>query len=168
MLEQRLRAQNRVPDAALIGTAMIQGYQLRFHKQSRDESGKCNMFQTGVQEHVVYGVVFDVPEVQLKALDKAEGTGYHHEPVKVALRDGNHFCTLVYIADANAIDDSLIPYDWYHSLVVTGADQQKLPTAYISALRAVRSKPDPSADRPEKLEAEAALRAYRAQQEGGK
>lgn len=164
MLEQRLRAKNRVPDATPVGTAVIQGYQLRFHKKSNDKSGKCNLFQTGTQDHVVYGVVFDVPENQLKALDKAEGSDYHHEPIKVALLDGNHLCTLTYIAGADVIDDSLIPYDWYHSLVVAGAEQHRLPQDYISMIKAVRSLPDPKPDRGSKLEAEVALLAYRSLQ----
>jgi gamma-glutamylcyclotransferase len=170
MLDERLRAPKRVPDAVLIGVALIQGYALRFHKKSNDGSGKCNMFQTGSQADVVYGVLFDVPQKQLKSLDEAEGygQGYHHEPVKVRLSDGNHLCAITFIADDNTIDDSRTPYDWYHELVVAGAEQHKMPRDYISAIKAIRSVPDPKAKRKSKLEAEAALRAYRAQQEGGK
>ncbi|HEY6152262.1 MAG TPA: gamma-glutamylcyclotransferase family protein [Candidatus Udaeobacter sp.] len=161
MLEQRLRAKNRVPNAAPFGAAIIKGYQLRFHKTSRDESGKCNIFKTGDHNDAVYGVVFEVPEDQLKALDKAEGRDYHHEPLKVTLLDGDHLCTLTYVAGADVIDESMIPYDWYHELVIAGAEQHQLPAPYVAALREVHSKPDPEKDRPEKREAEAALRAYR-------
>jgi gamma-glutamylcyclotransferase len=161
MLEQRLRAKDRVPDAAPVGAALIKGYQLWFHKRSKDESGKCNIFQTGDHNDVVYGVVFDVPENQLEALDKAEGLDYHHEPINVTLLDGNHLCTLTYVAGADVVDKSLVPYDWYHELVIAGAEQHQLPATYVAALREVRSKPDPKKDRPEKLKAEAALQAFR-------
>ncbi|HLG17085.1 MAG TPA: gamma-glutamylcyclotransferase [Blastocatellia bacterium] len=163
MLEERLKAANRVPDATFLTISHVQGYGLRFHKRSIDQSGKCNIVRTDSVEDVVYGVVFEIPDDQLEALDRAEGIGqgYHHDyNVPVRLSDGTEISMLAYIADSNAIDDKLIPYVWYHKLVIAGAEQHQLPDDYIANLRAVPSIEDPDPNSPTKREAEAALNAY--------
>lgn len=112
---------------------------------------------------MVYGVVFEVPDDQLEALDKAEGVGggYHHDySLPVLLADGTEIRALAYIADSNAIDDALKPYAWYHRLACAGAEQHQLPQDYIADLRAVQTSEDPNPDRRTKREAEAALNVY--------
>jgi gamma-glutamylcyclotransferase len=163
MLEERLKSENRVPDAAFQATGYVEGYRLRFHKRSNDGSGKCNIVETGSADDVVCGVIFEVPDSQLRNLDRAEGLGqgYHHEddfPVRLA--DGTTMPTLAYVADSTATDDNLIPYVWYHRLVVAGAEQHRLPEDYIAELRRVQFLDDPEPNRHTKLEAEAALNAY--------
>lgn len=163
MLEERLQSPCRAPGAVFLNTGSIQGYRLRFHKKSKDGSGKCNIVKTGSAEDVVYGVVFDVPENQLKALDKAEGVGYgyHHDcNIPVRLTGGTEMRMLLYVADSCCINDALIPYVWYQRLVTAGAEQHKLPKNYIADLKAVPSSEDPDPNRPAKLEAEEALNAY--------
>ncbi|MFP4228649.1 MAG: gamma-glutamylcyclotransferase family protein, partial [Salinivenus sp.] len=68
MLTTRLEA--RVPSAQTVMTAMLKGYELRFHKWSRDGSGKCNVVPSD-EGTAVYGVVFDVDPTELDALDEA-------------------------------------------------------------------------------------------------
>lgn len=43
MSSARLRA--RVPSCRPIGIAFLPGHELRFHKRSKDGSGKCDAFQ---------------------------------------------------------------------------------------------------------------------------
>jgi|HubBroStandDraft_1064217.scaffolds.fasta_scaffold293766_2 gamma-glutamylcyclotransferase len=163
MLRERLQATNRVPGATFHATGSVQGYRLRFHKRSVDLSGKCNIVKTDSAEDVVYGVVFEVPDNQLEALDSAEGLGdgYHHDySVPVLLADGTEISALAYVADLNFIDDAMIPYGWYHGLVSAGAEQHQLPEDYIAGLRAVQTSEDPKPDRRTKREAETALNAY--------
>jgi cation transport regulator ChaC len=162
MLEERLKSKNRVPGATFQAVGIVLGYKLRFHKGSIDNSGKCNIIRTGSPEDVVHGVVFEIPDDQLRYLDRAEGKGhgYHHEYITVRLADGAEMSMLVYVADFNAINDKLVPYTWYHMLVVAGAEQHRLPPEYIEDLRSVRAAEDPESNRPSKLEAEDALNAY--------
>lgn len=163
MLCERLRSPNRVPGANFQATGSVRGYGLRFHKRSADGSGKCNIVKTDLAGDVVYGAVFEVPEEQLKALDKAEGLGqgYHHDySIPVRLADGTEMPTLAYVAVSNAIDDTLVPYVWYQRLVIAGAEQHRLPQQYIADLQAVRSSDDPTPNRCTEREAEAALNAY--------
>jgi cation transport regulator ChaC len=119
MLEERLQSPKRVPDATFEATCSVRGYRLRFHKRSKDQSGKCNIVKTDSARDVVYGVVFEVPDDQLETLDSTEGVGqgYHHDyNIPVQLADGTETPILAYVADSNAIDESLIPYEWYHNL----------------------------------------------------
>ncbi len=164
MLRERLLA--RVPDAAFQARAIVRGYKLRFHKESTDQSGKCNIVRTDSADDVVHGVVFEIPENKLESLDRAEGVGhgYHHDrSVPVRLADDTEIETLTYVADLNAINDALIPYLWYHRLVIAGAEQNQLPEDYIAGLRTVRASEDPIPDRHTKREAETALNLYHAE-----
>lgn len=163
MLEERLT--NRVPDATFLTIAAIRGYKLYFHKRSDDGSGKCSIVRTDSREDMVYGVVFEVPDNQLEALDKAEGVGHgyrHNYKIPIRLADGTKLPMLTYVATGlKFIDDSLIPYVWYHALVIAGAEQHNLPEDYIAGLQAVSCSTDPKPNRRTKLEAEEALEAYR-------
>ncbi len=53
----------------------------------------------------------------------------------------------MYVADADAIDDSLIPYTWYKDFVVDGARQHGLSEAYIANIEAVEARADPNYER---------------------
>lgn len=163
MLEERLKSPKRVPNAVFQSTGYIRGYTLRFHKRSADGSGKCNIVKSASANDLVYGVVFEVPKDRLEALDNAEGKGqgYHHDcNILVRLADGIEHSTLAYVADSDAIDDNLIPYVWYHRLVIAGAEQHRLPEQYLAGLRKVQSLEDPCINRPNKREAEESLKAY--------
>lgn len=167
MLEQRLKAPKRVPGAVCLTIAFARGYCLRFHKKSIDKSGKCNIVQTGSMEDLVHGVLFEIPETQLKKLDDAEGygQGYDHATIQAHLLDRTAGSALTYVADFNAIDDEKVPYSWYHELVVAGAEQHGLPADYIARLREQRSVKDPQPNRDSKVEAEKVLAEYYATRE---
>lgn len=163
MLEERLHSSDRVPSAIFQTIGRVSGYRLLFNKKSTDNSGKCNIVKTISAEDIVYGVVFEIPLDQLESLDKAEGVnnGYHHEyRLPVRLNDGTIIEMLAYVADSNAIDDSLNPYDWYYKLVISGAEQHQLPKDYISFLKAIPYRKDPEPNRDTKIEAEKALNEY--------
>lgn len=162
MLTERLQSPDRVPGATFLATGAVRGYRLRFHKRSIDKSGKCNIAKTDSFEDVVYGVVFEIPDDQVKKLDVAEGlrSGYHHDDIPVRFTDGTESGALAYVADSNAINNDLLPYEWYHKLVLAGAEQHRLPENYLAALRAVRTCEDPDPSRQAKVDAETALNAY--------
>jgi hypothetical protein len=64
---------------------------------------------------------------------------------------------LAYVAETNHIDERLLPYRWYHELVVAGAEQHGLPPDYIAELRKQDWKEDPKPNRRTRLEAEKLL-----------
>lgn len=158
MLTERLTL--RVPGARGLGNARALGRRLAFHKRSDDKSGKCDLPNTGNHSDVIYGVLFDVPESQRSALDNAEGVGHGYEDAPIHVLDANScpVSAIGYFATADAIDSRLVPFDWYHCLVVSGARQHGLPPDYVSSIAAVRTIPDPSLTRPTRLEALQAMK----------
>jgi len=158
MLTERLTS--RVPGARFLGIARALGRRLVFHKRSDDTSGKCDLPETGNDSDVVYGVLFDVPDSQRSFLDDAEGLGrgYKDSAIEVLDADSRPVSAMAYFATDNAIDPRLVPFDWYHCLVVSGARQHDLPIDYILSIAAVRAVPDPEPKRKSRVAALQALK----------
>jgi gamma-glutamylcyclotransferase (GGCT)/AIG2-like uncharacterized protein YtfP len=147
MCEGRLR--ERVPSARFVGVARLPEHVIRFHKRSPDRSGKADAHRTGRREDVVWGVVYDFLETEKPALDLAEGLGdgYSQCSVEVfGLRD-ERYQAFMYVAEPQAIGQSLSPYSWYKRFVVEGARQHNLSGEYIQALEAVVALEDPNPSR---------------------
>jgi hypothetical protein len=53
----------------------------------------------------------------------------------------------MYVADADAIDELLLPYAWYVRIVVSGATEHGLPKDYIARIKATPCREDPDARR---------------------
>jgi gamma-glutamylcyclotransferase len=129
------------PSAAYIGVARLQGYRLAWHKPGAiDHSGKCDIVPSG-QEACVYGVLYDIADEELPALNAAEG-GYTLEDVDVEC-SGERVRAKAYIAVKH--DSSLLPYAWYKTLVVAGARAANLPAFYVAQLESVEAMQDPDA-----------------------
>ncbi len=155
MLTERLRA--RCPSARAPQVAWADKYALAFCKKSQDGSGKATLSWRPTAGCRAYGVVFDLDECALPALDKAEGAGKGYDriddfQVHVAGLP-KPLSVVAYIADPASIDLTLKPYDWYWKLIVAGARQHELPPRYIEAIEATPSIADPKPDRKSRLEA---------------
>ncbi|CAG9298406.1 gamma-glutamylcyclotransferase family protein [Celerinatantimonas diazotrophica] len=125
------RLRERVPSAETIGYFTLSHHDLRFHKSSKDGSGKCDAFFTADSESVMYGVLFKIDPAQKPALDRAEGLGYGYEEkeVTVTADDGTPITAITYVA--TKIDETLKPYSWYVNHVLIGAHEASLPQDYI-------------------------------------
>lgn len=133
----------RVPGARVIGHAYVTGRKLEFHKASRDGSGKCSILQTTNLSDVVHGVLFEIPSEQMAALDRAEGAGYGYERTSIDITfDDKVVSAVVYVAKSKYVDYRLQPYDWYHELVLAGAQENHLPADYICGLSKITARPD--------------------------
>ena len=144
MLTRRLR--ERTPSARAVGVATLPGFELRWHKVSKDGSAKCDIVQAAAAGARVYGVLFQIGNADKPALDLAEGIGmgYREERVTVESAQG---ATEAWTYRATNIDRLALPYTWYKALVVAGAREHGLPPAYIDALDAVAAKDDPRPER---------------------
>ena len=147
MHPQRLR--QRVPSSQALGQATLLGYSLRFHKAGRDDSGKCDAYYTGQSGAQLHGVVYRLRAAEKPLLDAAEGLGqgYNVAYARVAVTGQTSAETFFYTADPEYIDSQLVPYDWYHQLVLTGAQHHGLPHDYIAMLAHIKTKPDPDQER---------------------
>ena len=132
------RLKRRVPSASFVGHAFLSDYGMCFHKRSYvDGSGKCSLVVGGSG---VYVAIFDIANAEQEILDGIEGVGqgYEHHVIDV---DGFGGC-LTYIATPDAIDDSLLPMDWYREYVLRGARYHDFPDHYVANLENHRTVRD--------------------------
>lgn len=132
----------RLASPRLLGAARLDEHVLRFHKRGRDGSGKCSI-EPG--DGCVHGALYALEAADKRALDRIEGVGAGYASTFVELPGAGAVST--YVAMADAIDDTLLPFDWYLGLVVAGARFQRFPQAYLRALASVATRPDPDAAR---------------------
>ena len=134
------------PSATFVAIGRIPGYVLRINKKSDDGSGKGNIVRTGNAADEVWGVIFEISDVERSTLDESEG-GYAPTGVEV-LTETRTIPSVTYIAKSGRIDDSRKAYAWYKEFVVRGAQEHGLPSDYVARLAAVEvvSDPDPARD----------------------
>lgn len=147
MLTARLR--ERCPSALPLGVAELKGYELRWHKRSRDGSGKCDIVASVDPAARVLGVVYRIAHADRRELDIAEGRGAGYELIEVqVLQDAAKVVAAAY--QATRTDAALKPYTWYHAFVLAGAREHGLPSDYIARIEAVAADLDPDRARHEK------------------
>jgi gamma-glutamylcyclotransferase (GGCT)/AIG2-like uncharacterized protein YtfP len=141
------RLTQRVPSAKRIGTYQLPGYDLRFHKAGKDNSGKCDAYYTGNSEDVVIGALYEMPESERPALDAAEGLGVHYNDkiITVLGQDGESLEAMMYYAiDINL---SVKPFCWYLNHVLIGAREINVPDNYLAKIQAIDSVLDQDTER---------------------
>ncbi len=153
MLLQRL--QKRCPSAIFLEAAYAEGYALNFSKKSVDGSGKATIAKSDKGGKQVYGALFEIRLEDRQSLDEAEGPDYFRVDEFVVKHSGTNEQQTVttYIANQDAIDENLVPYDWYKYLVLAGAQQAKLPAIYVASIKAIEAIPDPKLERDRGIEA---------------
>ena len=137
--------------ASFVCTASLKGHGLRYHKVSKDGSGKCDIFETGKEQDIVHGVVFTIDDAQKVDLDRYEGLGYGYEEKTVTLvrRDnGQPLLAITYYA--TIINPALKPFDWYREHVLIGAREFGLSEDYVRTFLDVECEVDDDVPRREK------------------
>ncbi len=145
------RLLQRAPSATFVAVASLVAHELRFHKISNtDGSAKCDAFETGENDHLVYGVLYQMSSADKGLLDLAEGLGhgYDEKIVQVTSPDDELLQATTYYA--TNIDPTLRPYHWYKEHVVRGAWENGLPAQYVEWISGVNSITDPQPQRHEK------------------
>ena len=148
------------PQVLFLGIAKLKGYHLYFHKLGNaDESGKCNIVQTRDPNHVVYGVLYDVPARHRCVLDKAEKLGYGNQDITLKVypvqksglsgyvESGEGIYAFTYVAHKERVREHLVPFTWYKELVIAGAREHGLPESYINELKHYEAVQDPDPQR---------------------
>lgn len=144
MTHARLRA--RVGTCEVVGTALLAGHALRFHKRGADGSGKCDAYRTQGKDDQVHGVVYRLTPAQLSRLDDFEGPGYVRR-VLALVGMGRVVHAATYLARGEYIDPGLRPFSWYKELVLHGAVEHGLPLGYRVLIASVAPIDDGDAER---------------------
>ncbi len=148
MLSSRIK--NRIDSYKGVGIGYIENYSLRFHKKSKDTSGKADAFLTGNTEDKIWGVIGEIDEESKKTLDKIEdlSKGYNLKNITITTDKGIENA-IIYVADENYIDSKLIPFDWYKEFVLRGSIENSLPGDYINSIKEIPCKKDTDSKRRE-------------------
>lgn len=150
MMTARLR--QRCPTAKAVGLGIAHGCCLNFSKIGLGGSGKATLRRSPAQQ--VYGVLFELSAADLPALDAAEARydRIGDFPVHIPSAEDSIAVT-TYVAQPEACDPALTPFDWYHALIVAGAREHALPHGYIAYLQQVTTRMDIEKSRPGRITA---------------
>ncbi|MDH5338704.1 MAG: gamma-glutamylcyclotransferase [Rubrivivax sp.] len=139
MLARRIA--QRVPSARPVQRAVLQGYELRWHKVGQDGSGKCDIVRSERPGSVVHGVLYQFARDEKHLLDAAEGLGRGYDERQVSV-EGDSGIVHAWAYVATATDPQRLPFNWYRALVVAGAMEHGLPAPYVQSLRATPAVDD--------------------------
>ncbi|MEM7466770.1 MAG: gamma-glutamylcyclotransferase family protein [Pseudomonadota bacterium] len=149
----RGRISARVDIQATLGVVRLPDWGLRFHKLGSDDSGKCNLISAPGE--VAYGFVYAFSAQDKQTLDEIEGVGKGYRNVALSLATLDLGASklkgdeevFAYLAVDSHINETLIPYDWYHGFVRTGAEQCDFPHAYLEHIDQFEHRRDPDESR---------------------
>jgi gamma-glutamylcyclotransferase len=137
MDEEHMRA--HCPTARYIDSARLDGHRLAFTRRSV-VSGKGVADVVADPREVVWGVLYDLGDGDLEALDRKEGNGWayarQHKNVTVPARRSVQ-SAIVYTVLAKEPGE-VPPSREYLELLTGAAERRGLPGEYVATLKAIR------------------------------
>ncbi len=134
-----------IPSARKLCNAYIPGYEFCFNKSGDDLSAKANIQPSANGAAKVWGVLISIGK---------EHEEHFHEDEELDLVQVKCMCSAgdvkeasVLISKPHAINNYLLPYDWYKQKIIAFAKLEKLPAEYIKQLEGMEAKKDPDAKR---------------------
>ena len=88
----------------------------------------------------MYIAVYEIDLAEKTKLDRIEGLGSGYNETTISVPDYGECRT--YIADDQAINESLQPIDWYKEMVLLGCRYHEFPAVYLSRIEAVQAYAD--------------------------
>ncbi|MBW4890942.1 gamma-glutamylcyclotransferase [Mucilaginibacter sp. HMF5004] len=137
-----------IPLAQKLCNAYIPGYEFCFNKSGDDLSAKANIQPSTNAAAKVWGVLISIPEEQEEHFHENEELDLVQ--MKCMCSDGEMKEAAVLISKPHAINNYLLPYDWYKQKIVVFAKMGKLPEEYIKQLERMEAKIDPDTKRRER------------------
>lgn len=125
----------RAPGARALGAARLAGWRLTFTRDSPGWGGGVGHIERAPEDEV-WGVLWEVTQADVDALDEYEGVpigAYVRETVTVA-HGGRDLNALIYLAIPRGYKK---PSQRYVSALVRGAEAHHLPEVYVARLRAL-------------------------------
>jgi len=146
-----IRLSKRIPSAKYINVIKVLGYQLKFNKVGVDQSGKCNIERTGNKDNTVYFALYEIEDNEKKELDEIESCGHGYEVQYIDLILNHQLVTaFTYVAMDKYINNDLLPFSWYRSLILVGMKYHSFDECYIHQTEKVSPIEDNDLKRVEK------------------
>ncbi|MBI5169749.1 MAG: gamma-glutamylcyclotransferase [Candidatus Eisenbacteria bacterium] len=139
----REQMEQRCPSAMFVGIAQLPGHRLAFNRYSKSRGcGVADVVEAEREE--VWGVVYELSDLDLQELDRAEGfrlgrssNSYWRRDCVVLLDGESHRPCGVQTYFAEPQPSPPPPSREYKALIVDGARAWNLPEQYIARLEAI-------------------------------
>ena len=130
----RLQVQSRAGEIAEEQVGKLENYEIVFNKKARGGSATANI--RPAQGKNVYGVLYRIPELALKSLDRFQGAPEYYRRIEVGVTSslGDKIPSQVYIA--TKVEKGLRPAPHYLQSILEAADEHHLPADYVKELKA--------------------------------
>lgn len=115
-------------------TGKLDNYEILFNKKARDGSATANIRPTPGK--VVYGVLYQISEAALRALERLEGGPEHYHRSEVNVTDGEGNSVSAEALVATKVEKGLHPAGPYLEAVLHAAEERHFPAEYIKELKA--------------------------------
>ena len=128
------------PGAQFLSKARLNDYKLDFTHFS-SVNRKCGVGDVvKAKGFVVWGVLYDIPDNEMRELDKKEDApeSYERKRVQVVLPDGTFREAMAYMVREKV--GTIPPSIKYLCLYLKGAREHDLPKEYIEFLKRIRTK----------------------------
>jgi len=132
------RFQRLCRGATVVGPARLPGHRLAFSRYSRQRrGGSADVVPDPESE--VWGVLYEVDDGDLAAMDRSEGVpaAYHREVVMVVDEAREERQAVTYLANRTG---EFLPHKEYLRVIVQGAEARALPPEYIEGLKGIRTQ----------------------------
>ena len=126
------------PGGTVVGPARLPGHRLAFSRYSRQRRGGSADVVPD-PESQVWGVLYEVDEGDLAAMDRSENVpaAYHREVVTAVDGAGEQRQAVTYVANRTG---DFLPHKEYLRVIVQGAEARGLPPEYIESLKQIRAQ----------------------------
>ena len=126
------------PRGAFVGPARLPDHRLAFSRySSQRRGGSADVVPDAESE--VWGVLYEVSNADLDALDRSENVpaAYRRETVVVEDAEGGEREAVTFVANRTG---DFLPHRDYVALIAQGAEARGLPPHYVAALHQIRTQ----------------------------
>lgn len=135
---ERVQMKRLCPKARFVSKATLLDYELAFTKMSTSWGGGVADLRPA-KGKVVEGVLWEIPEQELKALDEYEGypSAYIRKAITVETPDGKQVEAMAYFVAKPGREYA--PSKRYMKILIQGAEEHDLSPEYIAFLESIRT-----------------------------
>ncbi len=142
---------NHLKSAKKLGNAYLPGYEFVFNKLADDLSAKANVIPADNPDVPAWGVLLEFTDADTEILNKGDWPEHMElKPTECIDETGTMHTAHVFTSLPHAVNNSLLPYDWYKEKIITLAELNGLPDNYIAHLNLMPAKQDPDERRRER------------------
>lgn len=138
-----------VPSAKKIAKAKLPGYRFVFNKTAEDGSSKANILPADQPDACVWGVLIEYHDNEKGNFFNPTGWSSDFEltPVNCVDENGELYKAEAFTAKPHAVNDFLLPYDWYQVKILKLIREQAFPQDYVTGIELMPHKVDPDEKR---------------------